>query len=145
MPVVNTTLQRKKSLPDVQNLPRATTQMSREEVSTLGSARREEIRRQIQESERLRANPLLYLISPQVKVRFQFISEIDINNYSIITFKILYYFQVRSYNFQNLFFILFSLFNYLSLKVCILRFPTRLIHVFTITLAILYHHISIKN
>ncbi|KAL1491034.1 hypothetical protein ABEB36_011691 [Hypothenemus hampei] len=60
-------LQRKKSLPDVQELPKATRQMPREEVSMLGSARREEIRRQIDERERLRANPLLYLVSPQVK------------------------------------------------------------------------------
>lgn len=67
--VVQSVLQRKKSLPDVQELPRATGSMSREEVSALGSARREEIRRQIDEKERLRANPLLYLISPQVKVR----------------------------------------------------------------------------
>ncbi len=43
--------------------------MSREEVSVLGSARREEVRRQKDESERLKANPLLYLVSPQVKVR----------------------------------------------------------------------------
>lgn len=42
--------------------------MSREEVSALGSARREEVRRQIENSERLKANPLLYLVSPQVKV-----------------------------------------------------------------------------
>lgn len=66
--VVQSVLQRKKSLPDVQELPRATGSMSREEVSALGSARREEVRRQIDEKERLRANPLLYLISPQVKV-----------------------------------------------------------------------------
>lgn len=63
-------LQRKKSMPDVQDLPRATRQMPREEVSMLGSARREEIRRQVDERERLRANPLLYLVSPQVKVSF---------------------------------------------------------------------------
>ncbi|XP_050515342.1 uncharacterized protein LOC126890441 [Diabrotica virgifera virgifera] len=62
-----TSLQRKKSLPDFQDLPRATGAMSREEVSYLGSARREEIRRQADEYERLRANPLLYLVSPQVK------------------------------------------------------------------------------
>lgn len=43
--------------------------MSREEVSVLGSARREEVRRQIETSERLKANPLLYLVSPQVKVQ----------------------------------------------------------------------------
>ncbi|XP_058820701.1 uncharacterized protein LOC131682906 [Topomyia yanbarensis] len=64
---VTTTLQRKKSLPDVQQLPLATSTMSREEVSILGSARREEVRRQIDESERLKANPLLYLVSPKVK------------------------------------------------------------------------------
>lgn len=65
------TLQRKKSLPDVAGMPRMADGggMSREEVSMLGSARREEVRRMIDESEKLRANPLLYLVSPQVKVR----------------------------------------------------------------------------
>lgn len=62
-------LQRKKSLPDVQELPAKMAMMSREEVSLLGSARREEVRRQIEQSERLKANPLLYLVSPQVKVQ----------------------------------------------------------------------------
>jgi hypothetical protein len=47
--------------------------MSREEVSVLSSARREEVRRQAEEAERLRANPLLYLVSPHVKVRWQLI------------------------------------------------------------------------
>ncbi|KPJ06506.1 hypothetical protein RR48_14245 [Papilio machaon] len=61
------TLQRKKSLPDVAALPRADGGMSREEVSALGSARREEVRRMHEETEKLRANPLLYLVSPQVK------------------------------------------------------------------------------
>ncbi|KAG6459312.1 hypothetical protein O3G_MSEX011318 [Manduca sexta] len=63
------TLQRKKSLPDVASMPRAMdgSGMSREEVSALGSARREEVRRMHEESEKLRANPLLYLVSPQVK------------------------------------------------------------------------------
>lgn len=64
------TLQRKKSLPDVAGMPRAPDAMSREEVSMLGSARREEVRRMYEESEKLRANPLLYLVSPQVKVSF---------------------------------------------------------------------------
>ncbi|GBP86668.1 hypothetical protein EVAR_60519_1 [Eumeta japonica] len=65
-----TPLQRKKSLPDVASMPRMTDGggMSREEVSMLGSARREEVRRMHEESEKLRANPLLYLVSPQVKV-----------------------------------------------------------------------------
>ncbi|XP_050670005.1 uncharacterized protein LOC126968896 isoform X3 [Leptidea sinapis] len=62
------TLQRKKSLPDVAGMPRGDGGvMSREEVSALGSARREEVRRMYEESEKLRANPLLYLVSPQVK------------------------------------------------------------------------------
>lgn len=70
MPVAAMTLQRKKSLPDVaQGIQlTATAPLSREEVSVLSSMRREEIRRQIDERERLRANPLLYLVSPQVKV-----------------------------------------------------------------------------
>ncbi|XP_018402503.1 PREDICTED: uncharacterized protein LOC108779569 [Cyphomyrmex costatus] len=69
--VLNTAmpLQRKKSLPDVAQPIHltATAPLSREEVSILSSMRREEIRRQVDESERLRANPLLYLVSPQVK------------------------------------------------------------------------------
>uniref|UniRef100_A0A034WPL0 uncharacterized protein LOC105234244 n=1 Tax=Bactrocera dorsalis TaxID=27457 RepID=A0A034WPL0_BACDO len=64
---INVTLQRKKSLPDFQDLPRATEAMTREEVSALGSARREAVRRQIEINERLKANPLLYIFSPQVK------------------------------------------------------------------------------
>jgi junctophilin len=67
VPVV--TLQRKKSLPEVQVLPKATEAMSREEVSLLSSARREEVRRMQEENDRLRQNPLLYLFSPHVKVR----------------------------------------------------------------------------
>lgn len=68
------TLQRKKSLPDVAAMPRLPDGggMSREEVSALGSARREEVRRMHEESEKLRANPLLYLVSPQVKVKFPY-------------------------------------------------------------------------
>lgn len=67
---MNVSLQRKKSLPDVQQLPKNDI-MSREEVSVLGSARREEVRRQADESERYKANPLLYLTSPQVKVIYE--------------------------------------------------------------------------
>ncbi|CAL7935953.1 unnamed protein product [Xylocopa violacea] len=69
MPAAAVSLQRKKSLPDVAQPIQltATAPLSREEVSVLSSMRREEIRRQIDESERLRANPLLYLVSPQVK------------------------------------------------------------------------------
>ncbi|XP_065205856.1 uncharacterized protein jp isoform X3 [Planococcus citri] len=67
---VATQIQRKKSMPDFQVLPNATSGMSREEVSVLSSARREEMRRLQEENERLRANPLLYLVSPHVKEWF---------------------------------------------------------------------------
>lgn len=87
MPVAAMPLQRKKSLPDVAQPIQltATAPLSREEVSILSSMRREEIRRQIDESERLRANPLLYLVSPQVKVSILRISTwpskfVDVDN-----------------------------------------------------------------
>lgn len=73
MPVMNTTLQRKKSLPDVQGLPKQSDPMSREEASVLSHARREELRRMNEEAEKLRANPLLYLVSPGVKVSRSFL------------------------------------------------------------------------
>lgn len=69
---VQVALQRKKSLPDVQVPPNAPASITREEVSVLSSARREEIRRVEEENERLRANPLLYLVSPHMKVRILF-------------------------------------------------------------------------
>merc|ERR1719245_1129461 len=54
----NSAIQRKKSLPDVAALPTVTVKqgsqaMTREEISVLSSARREEIRRQLEEAERL--------------------------------------------------------------------------------------------
>merc|ERR1712117_681143 len=54
----NSAMQRKKSLPDVATLPQVTVKqgsqaMTREEISVLSSARREEIRRQLEEAERL--------------------------------------------------------------------------------------------
>lgn len=57
---------RKKSLPGAADAP--PTILSREEASVLSSQRREEVRRQAEEAERYRANPLLYFCSPQVKV-----------------------------------------------------------------------------
>jgi len=56
---------RKKSLPGAADAP--ATILSREEASVLSSQRREEVRRQAEEAERYRANPLLYFCSPQVK------------------------------------------------------------------------------
>ncbi|XP_022181947.1 uncharacterized protein LOC111041818 [Myzus persicae] len=64
---VQVALQRKKSLPDVQVPLNAPASITREEVSVLSSARREEMRRVEEENERLRANPLLYLVSPHMK------------------------------------------------------------------------------
>jgi len=56
---------RKKSSPGAADV--AATILSREEASVLSSQRREEVRRQAEEAERYRANPLLYFCSPQVK------------------------------------------------------------------------------
>ena len=42
--------------------------MPREEISVLSSARREEIRRQLDEAERYRANPVLYIFNPHIRV-----------------------------------------------------------------------------
>ena len=63
---------RKKSLPDPAAAAAAAAAaagvMSREEASVLSSQRREELRRQADLAERYRANPLLYFVSPEVKV-----------------------------------------------------------------------------
>jgi len=68
----NSAMQRKKSLPDVAALPAVTVKqgsaaMTREEISVLSSARREEIRRQLEEAERYRANPVLYILNPHIR------------------------------------------------------------------------------
>merc|ERR1719191_985542 len=68
-------MQRKKSLPDVATLPTVTVKqgsqaMTREEISVLSSARREEIRRQLDEAERYRANPVLYIFNPHIREWF---------------------------------------------------------------------------
>jgi len=68
-------MQRKKSLPDVAALPVVTVKqgsqaMTREEISVLSSARREEIRRQLDEAERYRANPILYIFNPHIREWF---------------------------------------------------------------------------
>lgn len=58
---------RKKSLPDISNIDANDPKiLSRETIAILSSQRREAIRRQEEEAERLRANPLLYLLSPEV-------------------------------------------------------------------------------
>ena len=67
------TLQRKKSLPDVQCLDVTTKAqgskaMTREEISVLSSARREAVRKQLEEIERYKSNPFLYILNPRVKV-----------------------------------------------------------------------------
>ena len=58
---------RKKSLPDISNIDANDPKiLSRETIAILSSQRREAIRKQEEEAERLRANPLLYLMSPEV-------------------------------------------------------------------------------
>ena len=69
------TLQRKKSLPDVQCLDVTTKAqgskaMTREEISVLSSARREAVRKQLEEIEAYKSNPFLYILNPRVKVSF---------------------------------------------------------------------------
>jgi len=66
------TLQRKKSLPDVQCLDVTTKAqgskaMTREEISVLSSARREAVRKQLEEIEAYKSNPFLYILNPRVK------------------------------------------------------------------------------
>ncbi|GIZ00706.1 uncharacterized protein CEXT_138831 [Caerostris extrusa] len=58
---------RKNSLPDISNAAAMESRvMSRETIAILSSQRREAIRRQEEQAERLRANPFLYLVSPEV-------------------------------------------------------------------------------
>lgn len=64
-------LRRKKSMPHSPKELASTPQkvIPREEVAYLSSQRREEVRRMQYEAERLRSNPLLYLVRPDLKVR----------------------------------------------------------------------------
>lgn len=66
-------MKRKKSLPEVQDLvvvtkTQGSTQMTREEIGVLSAARREALRQQLDEIERYKKNPLLYLVNPSVRV-----------------------------------------------------------------------------
>ena len=68
------TLQRKKSLPDVTDLvgvaaQQSSQEMTREEISVLSSARRDNVRRQMDEIERYKSNPVMYILNPRVQVR----------------------------------------------------------------------------
>ncbi|XP_023224547.1 junctophilin-1-like [Centruroides sculpturatus] len=60
-------LKRKKSLPNIAKPTEKLKVMPREEVSVLSSIRREEMRKEQATAERLRSNPLLYLVNPDVK------------------------------------------------------------------------------
>ncbi|XP_054713789.1 uncharacterized protein LOC129223249 [Uloborus diversus] len=58
---------RKNSLPDISSIGASDSKLlSREAIAILSSQRREAIRRQEEEAMRLRANPLLYLFSPEI-------------------------------------------------------------------------------
>lgn len=67
-------LNRKKSMPHGPKELSTASQKAipREEVAFLSSQRRGEVRRQQYEAERLRSNPLLYLVRPDLKVRLAF-------------------------------------------------------------------------
>lgn len=65
--VSDAALKRKKSLPHAPAAVAKARVIPREEVAVLSSQRREEVRRIQVESERLRANPLLYLVRPDFK------------------------------------------------------------------------------
>lgn len=58
---------RKKSLPDITSLGQEGKIITRETIAVLSSQRREAIRKEEEEAERLRANPLLYLVSPDMR------------------------------------------------------------------------------
>merc|ERR1719510_1104286 len=65
-------IKRKKSLPDVQDLAvvtksQSSKQMTREEISVLSASRRDTMRRQLEEIERYKSNPLLYILNPRMK------------------------------------------------------------------------------
>ena len=76
-------MKRKKSLPDVQDLAvvtkqQSSKQMTREEISVLSTQRRETMRRQLDEIERYKSNPLLYILNPRMKV-----GNIEVFTYSL--------------------------------------------------------------
>ena len=76
-------MKRKKSLPDVQDLSvvtqqQSSKQMTREEISVLSTQRRETMRRQLDEIERYKSNPLLYVLNPRMKV-----GNIEVFTYSL--------------------------------------------------------------
>ena len=43
-------------------------EMTREEISVLSSARRDNVRRQMEEIERYKSNPIMYILNPRVQV-----------------------------------------------------------------------------
>ncbi len=46
-------------------------EMTREEISVLSSSRRENVRKQMEEIERYKSNPIMYIINPRVQVNRQ--------------------------------------------------------------------------
>ena len=57
-------------LPVVASEAAGSKQMTREEISVLSASRRDQIRRQMDQNERYKANPILYstLLNPRLKV-----------------------------------------------------------------------------
>ncbi len=55
-------------------------EMTREEISVLSSHRRDNVRKQMEELERYKRNPLLYIFSPRVQVRTRKCKERNYDN-----------------------------------------------------------------
>ena len=58
----------------MQNLPtvaasHGSKEMTREEISVLSSSRRDNVRKQMEEMEKYKNNPFMYILSPRVQVR----------------------------------------------------------------------------
>ena len=86
-------MKRKKSLPDVQDLvvvtkSQGSKQMTREEISVLSTQRRETMRRQLEEIERYKSNPLLYILNPRMKVGSNDNSKSAKNNIEVFTYSL---------------------------------------------------------
>ena len=57
------------NLPTVASASHGSKEMTREEISVLSSSRRDNVRRQMEEMEKYKNNPFMYILSPRVQVR----------------------------------------------------------------------------
>jgi hypothetical protein len=57
--------------------------MTREEISVLSSARREAVRKQLEEIERYKSNPFLYILNPRVTVSIHIVGKARKSTHSL--------------------------------------------------------------